>query len=31
MIVAKSLDAALIALREHDDARVIQGGTDLMV
>ena len=31
VIVAKELTTALAALREHDDARLIQGGTDLMV
>jgi CO/xanthine dehydrogenase FAD-binding subunit len=31
VIVAKELTTALAALREHADARVIQGGTDLMV
>ena len=31
VIVAKELTTALAALREHEDARVIQGGTDLMV
>ena len=31
VIVAKELNAALAALREHHDARLIQGGTDLMV
>jgi CO/xanthine dehydrogenase FAD-binding subunit len=31
VIVAKELKTALTALREHDDARLIQGGTDLMV
>ena len=31
VIVAKELTTALTALREHDDARLIQGGTDLMV
>ena len=31
VIVAKELATALAALREHEDARVIQGGTDLMV
>jgi CO/xanthine dehydrogenase FAD-binding subunit len=31
VIVAKELTTALIALREHGDARLIQGGTDLMV
>ena len=31
VIVAKALDTALAALREHHDARLIQGGTDLMV
>ena len=31
VIVAKELHAALAALREHHDARLIQGGTDLMV
>jgi CO/xanthine dehydrogenase FAD-binding subunit len=31
VIVAKELATALSALREHDDARLIQGGTDLMV
>ena len=31
VIVAKELDTALAALREHHDARLIQGGTDLMV
>jgi CO/xanthine dehydrogenase FAD-binding subunit len=31
VIVAKDLTTALAALREHEDARVIQGGTDLMV
>jgi CO/xanthine dehydrogenase FAD-binding subunit len=31
VIVAKELTTALAALREHNDARLIQGGTDLMV
>ena len=31
VIVAKELNTALAALREHHDARLIQGGTDLMV
>ena len=31
VIVAKELTTALTALREHADARLIQGGTDLMV
>ena len=31
VIVAKELTTALTALREHGDARLIQGGTDLMV
>jgi CO/xanthine dehydrogenase FAD-binding subunit len=31
VIVAKELNTALAALREHRDARLIQGGTDLMV
>ena len=31
VIVAKELTTALAALREHADARLIQGGTDLMV
>lgn len=31
VIVAKELTTALEALREHADARLIQGGTDLMV
>jgi len=31
VIVAKELKTALAALREHNDARLIQGGTDLMV
>jgi len=31
VIVAKELSTALAALREHADARLIQGGTDLMV
>lgn len=31
VIVAKELATALSALREHSDARLIQGGTDLMV
>ena len=31
VIVAKELTTALAALREHGDARLIQGGTDLMV
>jgi CO/xanthine dehydrogenase FAD-binding subunit len=31
VIVAKELTTALTALREHSDARLIQGGTDLMV
>ena len=31
VIVAKELNMALAALREHHDARLIQGGTDLMV
>ena len=31
VIVAKELATALSALREHGDARLIQGGTDLMV
>jgi CO/xanthine dehydrogenase FAD-binding subunit len=31
VIVAKELTTALAALREHEDARVIQCGTDLMV
>ena len=31
VIVAKELHTALAALREHHDARLIQGGTDLMV
>jgi CO/xanthine dehydrogenase FAD-binding subunit len=31
VIVAKELNAALAALREHHDALLIQGGTDLMV
>ena len=31
VIVAKDLNTALAALREHHDARLIQGGTDLMV
>jgi CO/xanthine dehydrogenase FAD-binding subunit len=31
VIVAKELKTALAALREHHDARLIQGGTDLMV
>lgn len=31
VIVAKELTTALTALREHTDARLIQGGTDLMV
>jgi CO/xanthine dehydrogenase FAD-binding subunit len=31
VIVAKELTTALAALREHSDARLIQGGTDLMV
>ena len=31
VIVAKELTTALTALREHCDARLIQGGTDLMV
>jgi CO/xanthine dehydrogenase FAD-binding subunit len=31
VIVAKELTTALTALRDHKDARLIQGGTDLMV
>ena len=31
VIIAKELNTALAALREHHDARLIQGGTDLMV
>ena len=31
VIVAKELNTALAALREYHDARLIQGGTDLMV
>lgn len=31
VIVAKELKTALSALREHEDARLIAGGTDLMV
>ena len=31
VIVAKELNTALAALREHHDARLIQGGTDLVV
>ena len=31
VIIAKELSTALAALREHADARLIQGGTDLMV
>ena len=31
VIVARELTTALSALREHGDARLIQGGTDLMV
>jgi CO/xanthine dehydrogenase FAD-binding subunit len=31
VIVAKELKTALTALRDHKDARLIQGGTDLMV
>ena len=31
VIIAKELNTALAALREHHDAHLIQGGTDLMV
>ena len=31
MIIAKSVEDAVSALRDHPDARLIQGGTDLMV
>ena len=31
MIIATSVESAVSALRDHPDARIIQGGTDLMV
>ena len=31
MIIAKDIETAVMALQQHPDARLIQGGTDLMV